>query len=110
MRKHSGHEQHDPKRASGPRRRFLGTIGASALATSAVLFGSPERASATYNIGCCHLSFVPSVSYSTCINSPRYYTWYCSTSTRTCGCCEVKNSSGTANVKSAYYCDSSRSA
>ncbi|MEU2615148.1 hypothetical protein ABZ570_26750 [Micromonospora sp. NPDC007271] len=89
---------------SASRRRFLGGVGASALATSAVLFGSAERASATYDIACCHLRFVPSVSVATC-RSGCHYNWYCSTATKSCSCCEVKNCSTGAYTKSAYSCD-----
>jgi hypothetical protein len=86
------------------RRGVLQGIGVSALATSAVVFGSSSQASAHHlHYACCHLIYHPT-SYSACRNAHNY-TWYCQTSpTRGCGCCEKKNSSGDI-IASAYYCE-----
>jgi len=96
----------DPLQAAkGPkvrRRGLLAGFGATALATSAVVFGKAGPAAAA-NYGCCNLVYAPS-SYSAC-RAASNYTWYCqSTATRGCGCCEKKNSSGRI-VASAYSCD-----
>ena len=94
--------QDKPQRPKMGRRNILRGIGASALATSAVVFGTSKAASAG-NYACCNLVYPPS-SYSTCRNS-KNYTWYCQwTQTVGCGCCERKNSSG-AIIASAYSCD-----
>lgn len=94
-----------PSPGGGPtRRHFLGTIGASGLATSAVIFGTPESASATYRYACCNLLYQPTISLTTC-RSTCNYTWYCSAPPRSCSCCERKScSTGVINA-SAYYCD-----
>lgn len=94
--------QEKPQRPKVGRRGILWGIGASALATSAAVFGTGNAASAAV-YGCCHLVFPPS-SYSTC-RANRNYTWYCqATATRGCGCCERKNANGTI-IASAYSCD-----
>jgi hypothetical protein len=96
-----------PSTAGSPsRRRFLGTLGASALATSAVVFGSAEAASATYRYACCNLVYRPTISTVTC-RATCNYTWYCSAPPRSCTCCERKSCSSGAINASAYYCDNS---
>jgi hypothetical protein len=81
----------------------LKAIGASALATAAVVFGRAEAAQANY--ACCALRASPS-SWSSCANGSNVYIWQC-TQTTPYGvcyryeCCE-------ANWKSyphyPYYC------
>ena len=94
----------NPQRPKVGRRNILRGFGVSALATSAVVFGTSKAASAHYkHYACCHLVFTPS-SYSTC-RANSNYTWYCqATPTRGCGCCERKNSDGNI-IASAYACD-----
>ncbi|MEU8264993.1 twin-arginine translocation signal domain-containing protein [Micromonospora sp. NPDC048999] len=88
------------KRPAWGRRGFLKTIGASALGTAMVIFGTPGRAEA--GPFCCNLAFSPSISYDSCRASSNY-TWVCMTDTKTCQCCEKKNSSGQYTA-SAYFC------
>lgn len=86
------------------RRGFLKTVGASALGTAAVVFGTPGQASATYKYECCNLMFRPSITYSQCRNSYDNYIWSCSAGgCRTCSCCEAKTPYG-STWASAYTC------
>jgi hypothetical protein len=96
-------QENQPKRRVG-RRGLLRGVGAGALATSAVVFGTSQPASAhEKHYACCHLVFTPS-SYATCRDS-KNYTWYCRwTQTTGCGCCERIGSSGNYTA-SAYHCD-----
>ncbi|HEY8472610.1 MAG TPA: hypothetical protein VIL37_08235 [Natronosporangium sp.] len=63
-----------PIRRTG-RRGFLKGIGASALATSAVVFGT-QRAAQAYTVGCCNLALPPS-SWSTCNSKSDKWIWSC---------------------------------
>lgn len=89
------------KRPAWGRRGFLRAVGASALGTAMVVFGSPGRADA-YTVECCNLAFPPSISYDTCRASSNY-TWVCITPIKTCWCCEKKDNSGRFTA-SAYTC------
>lgn len=92
------------KRSWG-RRGFLKGVGASALGTAAVVFGTPDSAAAHYNhYGCCHLVLTAS-SYSRCRDSGNRYIWSCSYSgqCRTCLCCEAMTPYGSIWA-SAYSC------
>jgi hypothetical protein len=90
------------RRSLWGRRGFLRAVGASALGTAMVVFGSPGRADAAYKVFCCNLEYQPTISYETCRNSSNY-TWVCTTATKTCLCCEQQNSQG-YYVASAYKC------
>lgn len=97
------------RRTSVLRRRFLGGLGASGLATAAAVFGGERAANAYYTAGCCTLAYAPTVTVSQCINTGRYYMWTCSNPqypgdrVHACDCCEVKNSSG-GFISSGYRC------
>lgn len=97
-------QENQPKRRVG-RRSLLRGVGAGALATSAVVFGTGQPAAAHFkHYGCCHLVFTPG-SYTSCTRDHNYL-WFCQSSpTRGCGCCERLNNSG-AIIASAYSCDS----
>lgn len=83
------------------RRRFLSVFGSTALASSAIIFGSRDEAQAG-NYACCYLVYAPS-SYSAC-RSGRNYTWNCQwTATTGCSCCERMRADGTYYA-SAYSC------
>lgn len=74
------------------RRGFLKGIGASALATAAVVFGA-GRAAHAYTVGCCHLWNPPS-SWTNCAGKADRYIWTCYVRTSpTCDrpyqCCEA---------------------
>ena len=83
------------------RRRFLTGLGAGGLAVAATLMGR-STASATYNVGCCHLAFRPTKTLSQCLAANPHYVWACVDGPCTgCRCCEVGSSPYTA---SAYSC------
>lgn len=80
------------------RRKFLALFGSAALSSSAIIFGRPNAAHASYDVGCCHLSYKPDMSLSTCKSHSGNYTWTCRYSTETfCSCCEWSS-------HSAYSC------
>lgn len=88
------------------RRGLLKGFGASALATAAVVFGSPGRAEAHgVHRACCHLVLSPS-TWSLCANASDNYIWSCNYSpvhyicTRY-QCCEAFTPYGTVS-RSAY--------
>lgn len=95
-------------RASVRRRRFLGGLGASGLATAAAVFGGARAANA-YTAGCCALAYSPTMSVSQCVSNARYYMWTCSNPQypgdrlHACDCCEAENSSG-QYYASAFRC------
>jgi hypothetical protein len=79
------------------RRRFLGGVGASGLATAAVLFGRSESAMAAsdlHKVGCCCLSYPSSHDIYSC-ESGNHYVWGCGKVVNhrliRCDCCEHYN-------------------
>lgn len=88
------------------RRGLLKGAAASALATSAVVFGSPGKAGAgeapCYSFACCCLYFSPG-SWSTCTTG-NYYVWSCYYNPEhyVYRCCERLNANGNA-IYSAYH-------
>ncbi len=87
------------------RRRFLGGVGATGLATAAVIFGRPEAAQAAVAWRCCHLCKSPSISIASCKNYSGHYLWYCNAEARIqCQCCETKSGGCPSGVKSAGTC------
>jgi hypothetical protein len=87
------------------RRRFMTGVGASGLATAAVVFGRPGTAHA-YTHYCCNLCFAPSISLSSCQSYSGHYTWYCDSgpSRPHCYCCETMSGGCPSGVKSAASC------
>jgi len=77
------------------RRRFLGVVGASGLATAAAVFSRSSPALAA-NYGCCNLQYPDGprrVSYATCKTYGERYDWLCwrdSQHKSYCQCCEGK--------------------
>jgi hypothetical protein len=71
------------------RRRVLGGIGVTALATSAGVFGGGSKAFAG-NWMCCNLANnPPNISYSDCVKNATYI-WYCDANAYLhCSCCET---------------------
>jgi hypothetical protein len=63
------------QRARLPRRGFLRGVGASALATAAVVFGLGRPAEAV-QVGCCHLGSSAG-AWSTCASRSDRYIWRC---------------------------------
>jgi hypothetical protein len=91
-----------PEKTPGVGRRgLLKGAGASALATSAVMFGTPGRAEADYkHYACCHLYLHPT-SWSYCVSGYNYI-WGCTWSNgRSYQCCERYHTMGWVE-RSAY--------
>ena len=85
------------------RRRLLGGLGASALATSIAVFGGKAKAAMAQpgRPHCCNLANYPAnTTYSYC-HAHANYIWYCTDEGGSlhCACCETKN-----NAKSAADC------
>jgi hypothetical protein len=96
-------------RASLGRRRFMAGVGASGLATAAVVFGRSGTAQAgalSYPLNCCTLCFKPSISVAACKGYSGHYIWRCSNGAGTlhCECCETKSGGCPSGVKSAGNC------
>lgn len=94
-----------PARPRTGRRGFLKGIGASALATSAVVFGA-QRPAQAYTAACCNLAVPPS-SWSTCANKSDKWIWSCTKSTPygVCyryQCCEAGKTPWGTNTISAW--------
>jgi hypothetical protein len=89
---------------SATRRRILGAIGASGLATAGVVFGRPSAAHAV-RVGCCNLCHNPSMSVRQCRTYGSHYVWGCTqTSTISCLCCETRTGRCDYTVSSAASC------
>jgi hypothetical protein len=92
-------------RKSG-RRSVLKGIGASALATATVVFGTTKAAQAASQ-ACCHLSNPPGGAWSTCANASDKWIWTCTQATPygACyryGCCEAGHTPYGTNTISAW--------
>jgi hypothetical protein len=57
------------------RRGFMKGVGASALGTAAMVFGTP-RAAQAYTVQCCHLAVPPS-GWNDCASRSDRYIWKC---------------------------------
>jgi hypothetical protein len=88
------------------RRRFMTGVGASGLATAAVVFGRPGEALASYPLNCCNLCYAPSISVASCKGYSGHYLWRCDNGAGTihCECCETKSGGCPSGVKSAGNC------
>jgi hypothetical protein len=86
------------------RRRFLGAVGASALAVAASTFGRSTPAFAS-NYGCCNLAHPPGdpnyIGWYPCYQRAAYI-WNCHLTRLDCACCETSG-----NAQSGAVCSRS---
>jgi hypothetical protein len=80
------------------RRGLLAGLGASGLATAAMIFGRTTDAEALYYYGCCRLKYDNNVDFGRC-EAYGEYTWICQYGAQECYCCEWW-----AEGASAYHC------
>lgn len=92
------------------RRGFLSGVGATGLATAMTLFGRTPAARASVQSDACCTLCGPRISYETCSNARRNYTWFCTTDLGRydlrCYCCERGNTGGGCGgvTGSAVWC------
>lgn len=77
------------------RRRFMGRLGASALGTSAVVFGfGADPASASAPGSCCNIDNSNPPNWNACVGGANNYIWWCNgvhlpgVGRAHCQCCE----------------------